>query len=142
MDTEQVWNDLYVDRKTMLETKSMVLFDEKRSHLETIDKTTGRTSSMNLRWNSQIHFISLKISHKQNIRYSKQIYLGLKIQIKEILTLFKEKTFFETKENRYISEYVNYVQYLMKRWEFILKFQQEIDKLHQFQFKKMIEWDT
>ena len=37
------------------------------------------TSSMKLRWNSQIHLISLKISHKQDIRYSKQIYLGLKI---------------------------------------------------------------
>ena len=40
---------------------------------------------------------------------------GFKIQIKEILTLFKEIIFFETKENRDITEFVDYSQYLMKR---------------------------
>ena len=103
------------------------------------------TSSMKLRWNSQIHLISLKISHKQDIRHSKQIYLGLKIQIKEILILFKEMTFFETKENRDIwmiiqlsVEISQNLSIMLNIWwkdENSFEIQQEIDKLLQFQFK-------
>ena len=103
MYIEQVWLDTNDDKKRILETKSMILFDEKISFRESWRQNDRWTSSMKLRWKSQIHLISLKISHKQDIRHSKQIYLGLKIQIKEILILFKEMTFFETKENKDIS---------------------------------------
>ena len=73
---------------------------KKNSFRESRRQNDRWTSSMKSRWNSQIHLISLKTSHKQDIRYSNKIHLGLKIQIKEILILFKEMTFFETKENR------------------------------------------
>ena len=71
----------------------------KNINLEAVDKTTGEQGNKfnEIKMKQSIHLISLKISHKQNIRCSKQIYLGLKIQIKEILILFKEITFFETK---------------------------------------------
>ena len=115
---EQVWHDIYDNRKRILETKSLVPFG-KEDPIQKSWQDNRWTSSMKLRWNSQIHLISLKIPLKQDIRNSKQIYLGLKIQIKEMLTLFKEIIFFETKENGIISEFVNYIQYLMKRWEFI-----------------------
>ena len=129
MYIEQVWLDTNDDKKRILKTKSMILFDEKISFRESWRQNDRWTSSMKLRWKSQIHLISLKTSHKQDIRYSKQIYLGLKIQIQEILTLFKEIIFFETKE---IFHDLSIVVNIWWKDENSFEFHQEIDKLHQF----------